>query len=158
MASRIPNNLSLLTFVYFSHKPAGIFRLIKHRFTLNILYAKHDVHIFCNCRGRKFQGSEQDVCWLFYQPVFLCTHYLSPPLKNPMFCPQNTLCREGKTLQKCILFTFELHSRPYQFSTNISVWEESCLANLCPIQGPTFCLLRKELQLRGWCRRGWSTD
>lgn len=71
--------LSILNLVYFSHKPAGIFKLMKPRFILKILFAKHDIHSFYNCAGREFQHIKQNVC-LFVFPT--CVSLYPLPLST----------------------------------------------------------------------------
>ena len=130
MGSHIPNNLSNLNLVSFSHKPADIFNLMKPRFTLKILFAKHGIRIICNCTGRKFQCSRQNVR-LFVLPtcVSLYPLPLSTTEETSYVLTSSYTIQRGKKIKKCISSTFELHNRPYQSLTNISAWGESCLAN-----------------------------
>lgn len=75
--------------------PSGIFKLMKHRFTLlNILCAKNYI-LFATTVGENFNVLSKMFAYLSYQCVFLHTNYLSLPLrKQRMSCPQDTLFRE----------------------------------------------------------------
>lgn len=95
VGSCIPNNLSVLILSTSHTNPSGIFKLLKHRFTLlNILCAKNYI-LFATIVGENFNVLSKMFAYLSYQSVFLHTNYLSLPLrKQHMSCPQDTLFRE----------------------------------------------------------------